>query len=260
MFETVAPDAFVKRSRRVLYQTLPLSLTLHSAVIIAVGAVLLNHLDFPTQSPPVVRSYILAELPPPPPPPPEAPKAAPKPPPTAAKVVPPKVLEMAKLLAPTIIPDKIPDVVDNTPPPEGPIDMNAIAKITGVGDVAEGPGSPDGVVGGVGMPPPPAPKPPDGRLHVQRGKALPMKAIRQEYPVYPDEARTRGYEDNLTIRYVIGRDGRVKDITVLDKPYRQMFEDTVLKYVKQWRFSPYVNEEGQPEEVVHEVQFNFQVH
>jgi protein TonB len=260
MFETVAPDAFLKRSRRVFYQTLPLSLTLHSAVIIGIGAVLLNHLDFPTQSPPVVRSYILTELPPPPPPPPEAPKVVPKPPSTPARQVPQKVLEMAKMLAPTVIPDKIPDVVDNTPPPEGPIDMNAIAKITGVGDVAEGPGSSEGVVGGVGMPPPPPAKPADGRLHVDRGKALPMKAIRQEYPVYPDEARLRGYEDNLTIRYVIGKDGRVKDITVLDKPYRQIFEETVIKYVKQWRFSPYVNEDGQAEEVVHEVQFNFQVH
>ena len=54
--------------------------------------------------------------------------------------------------------------------------------------------------------------------------------------------------------------GRVKEITIIDPPYRQMFADTVLKSVRDWRFSPYLNESGQAEEVVHEMQFNFQLH
>lgn len=259
MFETVAPEAFRKRSRRVFYQTLPVSITLHSAVIIAIGAALLNQLDFPTQSPPLVRAYMLAEPPPPPPPPPEPPKAVPKPPPDV-KTVPKHILDMAKLLAPTVIPDKVQPVDDTPPPPDMPIDLDAIAKIRNfpekVAAAPEGPGVAGGSDGGVMAPPPP----PDGRLHVARGKPLPMKALRQEYPVYPEEGRLRGYEDNLTVRYVIGKDGKVKDITVVNKPYRQMFEDAVMKYVSQWRFTPYINADGEPEEVVHEVQFNFQVH
>jgi protein TonB len=157
-----------------------------------------------------------------------------------------------------VIPDTVKPVDDSPPPPEGPVDMAAIAKIGGTGNLVgvEGPGVPGGTEGAV-MPPPP---PPDNRLHVARGQPLPMKTLRQEYPVYPEEARLRGYEDNLTVRYIIGKDGRVKEITVIDHPYRKMFEEAVLKYVKDWRFTPYINADGQPEEVVHEVQFNFQVH
>ena len=87
-----------------------------------------------------------------------------------------------------------------------------------------------------------------------------MKALRQELVQYPDEGRTRGYEDSLTVRYVIGKDGRVKEVTLVDKPYRKMFEEAVFKCVKQWRFTPYINENGEPEEVVHDLQFNFQLH
>jgi len=59
---------------------------------------------------------------------------------------------------------------------------------------------------------------------------------------------------------VIGKDGKVKDITIIDPPYRQMFADSVIHTLRDWKFTPYINADGQPEEVVHEVQFNFQLH
>ena len=87
-----------------------------------------------------------------------------------------------------------------------------------------------------------------------------MKALRQEYPPYPDEGRLRGYEDNLKVRYVIGKDGRVKNIEVIDPPYREMFQYAVLHVMRDWRFTPYINEHGEAEEVVHEMSFIFQLH
>src|SRR5438045_6763527 len=108
MFETVAPEAFAKRSNRVFYQTLPVSLTLHALVVAGIAVGLLNRLEFPTESPRLVRAYALIELPPPPPPPPPAPKPIEKAPP-----IPKALIEQAKLLAPTVIPAKIPDVVDH---------------------------------------------------------------------------------------------------------------------------------------------------
>src|SRR5947199_55348 len=75
-------------------------------------------------------------------------------------------------------------------------------------------GQPGGVVGGIAL------LLPDNRVHIQRDKPLPMKSIRQEYPTYPEEGRLKMWEDNLTVRYVIGKDGRVKEITIIDPPHR----------------------------------------
>lgn len=255
MFETVAPEAFAKRSQRVFYQTLPVSLTLHALVVGGIAIGLLNQLDFPTQSPRMIRAYALVELPPPPPPPPPAPKPVLQ----RAAPVPQKLIEQAKLLAPTVIPDKIPDVVDTPPIVPVPLPPDAFANLSPTSVGTDGPGVAGGIEGGVGTAPPPPP-PDDHRLHIARGQPVPNKAIRQEYPSYPEDGRIRGYEDYVTIRYVIGKDGKVKDITVIDKPYREMFQDVVLRTVRGWRFSPYINAEGEPEEVVHEVQFNFQLH
>jgi len=252
MFETVAPEAFAKRSQRVFYQTLPVSLTLHALVIGGIAVSLLNQLDFPTESPRQVRAYALVELPPPPPPP--APKPVMQP-----HEVPQKLIEAAKLLAPTVIPDKIPDVKDTPPIEPVPLPPHAFDNLTPT-SIGADIGIAGGIEGGLGTPPPPPPPPDDGRLHIKRGQNVPNKALRQEYPNYPEEGRIRGYEDNVTVRYVIGKDGRVKDVTVIDAPYRQMFADSVLKTIRDWRFSPYLNENGQPEEVVHEMQFNFQLH
>ncbi|HEX7192206.1 MAG TPA: energy transducer TonB [Thermoanaerobaculia bacterium] len=246
----------MKRSHRVFYQTLPVSLTLHALVIGGIAVSLLNQLEFPTQSPRQVRAYALVELPPPPPPPP--PPVAPKPVP--AQQVPQKLIEAAKLLAPTVIPDKIPDVKDTPPIEPIPLPPDAFKNLTPT-SIGADIGIAGGIEGGLGVPAPPPPPPPsDGRLHIKRGERVPNKALRQEYPNYPDEARTRGYEDNVVVRYVIGKDGKVKDITIIDPPYRQMFADSVLKTLHDWRFTPYLNENGEPEEVVHEVQFNFQLH
>src|SRR5204863_6527021 len=73
MFESVAPDAFTKRSHRIFYQTLPVSITVH--VLVAIGALahIVWRVEFPIESPRLVRAYVLAELPPPRPPAPPPP-------------------------------------------------------------------------------------------------------------------------------------------------------------------------------------------
>lgn len=246
MFETVAPAAFVRPDRRVFYQTLPVSLTTHA---LAAGAILLGALwnvEFPLQSPALVRAYVLVSTPPTPPPPPPAQRPDPH-------LAPPKIAHPPRSmeLAPAIIPDTIPQIVDEPQVTEIP----AVAEPVAVerGGAADPGGAAGGVEGGVALPAPP----PDNRLHVARNQPLPMKALRQEYPPYPEEARLRGYEDSITVRYVIGKNGRVTEITVIDPPYRRMFEDIVRKTLRDWRFTPYVNEAGEVEEVVHELQVNF---
>src|SRR5712671_234861 len=90
MFETVAPEAFRPRSRRVFYETLPISIAVHLTVAGAAVASIIWNVALPTQSPKMIIAYSLTQVPDPPPPPPPPPKPEkPKPFLTLPKVAPP---------------------------------------------------------------------------------------------------------------------------------------------------------------------------
>jgi protein TonB len=95
-------------------------------------------------------------------------------------------------------------------------------------------------------------------VHVQRDVKLPMVVVSQDYPVYPEDGRLRGIEDALVVRYVIGKDGRVREVTVIEPPKYEMFADAAVKAIRNWRFRPLV-EEGEKQEVVHELTVYFQL-
>src|SRR5205814_1941766 len=102
-------------------------------------------------------------------------------------------------------------------------------------------GKPGGVLGGfLGD---------DGRVHFGRNQALPLFVERQDYPEYPEWGRIRGYEDQVVVRYIIGKDGRVKELTVLEPPERKMFESAAVDAIKLWRFRP-LFVDGEAREVV----------
>src|SRR5258708_9467075 len=83
MFETVVPEIAKSRSRRVFYETLPVSIALHVIVIAACVVGVLWNVVFPSQSPRLIRAYSLVSIPPPPPPPPPLPPPPTPPPPPA---------------------------------------------------------------------------------------------------------------------------------------------------------------------------------
>ena len=258
MFETVAPETFTTRSRRLMYETLPLSLAVHGLAIAAgVGAAVWN-VGFPEASPRVSVAYSLIRIPDPPPPP-LPPRAAPQPAPakTVAAPPPPKVMLFAQELAPVIIPEKI-QPVEIPPPPEPPVPQPAVAEAaTGVpngssagsvaGDLA---GKLHGTPGGIIFP--------DGRLHIDRDEKLPMDPVEQDFPHYPHEAQKKGLEDQVVVRYVIGTDGRVKELEIIDHAKEKMFDDAALEAIRHWRFHPMVKD-GKRIEVVHELAVNFQL-
>ena len=158
-------------------------------------------------------------------------------------------------VAPPFIPDTIPEVVETPPPPP-------VAEVVGVeGGVPAGVegGEVGGVIGGIVDAVPVEKQPEPEIIQVQRDLPLPLTAIRQEYPIYPEYARTRGWEDSLVVRYVIGKDGKVKEVTVLKPPNRDEFAYETLKAIRFWRFHPFIGENGQPKEVVHELTVNFKV-
>jgi protein TonB len=262
MFETVSPEAFAKRQRMVLYESLPMSIAIHAIAAAAIFAVAVLHTAFPSQPPRLMTTYSLAEPPPPPPPPPAVKTATSQPTPIR-----PQMVQMPKDVAPNIVPDTIPmlqPVANLTSiEPEKTVDTGVVGGIEGgiTGGVIGGDpiagvpggvmgGTPKGVLGGfLGE---------DGRVHFGRNQALPLYVERQDYPEYPDWGRIRGYEDQVVVRYVIGKDGKVKELTVLEHPERKMFEGPAVDAIKQWRFRP-LFVDGEAKEVVHELVVYFRL-
>ena len=72
-------------------------------------------------------------------------------------------------------------------------------------------------------------------------------AILQAQPEFPDRARLDSIEGWVTVSYVIGRDGRVSDVSIVAAQPRNVFEGAVRKAVRSWRFEP-VTVDGRPVE------------
>ena len=161
----------------------------------------------------------------------------------------------ADVLAPNLIPDGIPIVKPQSIP------MDALASAKGfiggieagldyglVGGIAEGDagGKIGGTIGGI------VTEIPDGRVHIARDTKLPMLPLSQVYPNDPEDARMRSWEDELVVRYVIGKDGRVKEVSIVSAPQRPVFVDGTVRAIRSWRFRPMVRD-GERQEVVHEL-------
>jgi TonB family protein len=264
MFESVAPETFVPRSRKLLYESLPMSIAAHVAVGLAIIVAGTWEVTFPHDSPRMNMMYTV-EMEPTPPPAPPAPvqqQATPKP--AVAQDLP----KPDEIVAPTIIPDEIPvvplpllDAVEHSVGEGAPgvaavqgWTGPAVSEGTGTGETVANRGAPGGVAGGIGDQLPP------NTVIIQRHQPLPMSMtpVSMVYPFYPEEARVRGWEDAVTVRYIIGRDGRVRSVEVLDRPQRQLFEKIVVKSISHWRFRPLVKE-GVAQEVIHELVVYFKL-
>jgi TonB family protein len=263
MFESVAPDVFGRqRSRFALYESLPLSIAVH-LVMIGIAATSFEwNVLFPNDPPRLVLSYSIVESlePPPPPPPPAAPKpSAPDPPPAEKPVL--QQFAPAAITAPTVIPDAVRIVEDTRPVPiepaaavpHGPDAPSADAGVAGGiagGEGGAGKGVVHGVAGGI--------MGDDGRVHFARNSQLPMFQVRQAYPEYPEQERHLGFEDDVVVRYIIGKDGHVKELVVLEHPQYKAFEKSTLKAIQLWQFRPLVVD-GETREVVHELLVRFRL-
>ncbi|HEY3054627.1 MAG TPA: TonB family protein [Thermoanaerobaculia bacterium] len=249
MFETVSLATTSRPNRPVIYEALSFSLALHA--LIAGGAIVLNlsQVTFPSASPVYTVAFILSEAPPPPPPPPPPPKPAQtEEPVTTAQMQIPQAF-----LAPTVIPDEIPIVK----PEIAPVAFAAATSVMGgvadglangvLGGIKEGEegGKLGGKIGGVVAEA-------DGRVHIDRDKKLPLLPLSQVYPNYPEDARVRSWEDELVVRYIIGKDGRVKEVIIVQPPQRDIFVDGTVRAIRSWRFKPMIRD-GEKQEVVHEL-------
>ncbi|MEO8378888.1 MAG: energy transducer TonB [Acidobacteriota bacterium] len=250
MFETVSTET--KRSRALWFETLPASLGIHALIagVVVFGA--LNRISFPDQPPAMREVYNLVEIPPPPPPPPPPPAAA-KDHPVQQSTGTPRV-EPEEIVAPNFIPDEIipasAPVVALTGPEgpgggegvEGGIEGGVVGGVLGgdLAGVAGGAvgGTPGGTEGGV--------------VYVERDQPLHMFPLSQVYPSYPEKARLQRWEDRLVVRYVIGTNGRIKEVKIIEPATRTEFNEAALHAIRHWRFRPMIKD-GQAQEVVHEL-------
>jgi TonB family protein len=70
--------------------------------------------------------------------------------------------------------------------------------------------------------------------------------LRQVAPEYPRAAQRRRVEGDARVRLLIGIDGAIKDIRVLEVPQKDLgFEEAVTAAVRRWRFDP-ATEDGRP--------------
>jgi len=252
MFETVAPETFRTRSRKVFYETLPLSLALHALAIGGAVVVASWNIVFPVNSPKLFAAYSLMTIPEPPPPPPPP---AGQPRPVQQTAPPPEALNVA----PTVIPDTIPTIPDPPPPsmkmlapapePAAPVGVPGGSEMGVPG--GELGGSLQGISGGIAFPD-------DGKVHISLNESLPLLPISQDYPIYPEEMRKKGIEDQVIVRYTIGKNGRVNDVQILDHAINPIFDKVTVEAIWRWRFRPLIKN-GKPVEVVHDLGVNYQL-
>jgi len=248
LFETVAPARQSRTGRNALYEALSFSIAVHG---LAAGLALASNLwdvNFPNTSPMYTVAFALTQPPPPPPAPPKPVEVKEEPVNTA-------LLAQVAVLAPTIIPDEIPVVKKEFTPsalavPDGTLGGIPEGVYDGViGGIAQGEagGKEGGTTGGVVQD-----LPADGRIHIARDRKLPMLPLSQVYPNYPEDARVRSWEDELVVRYIIGKDGRVKDVRIIRAPQRDVFVRGTMNAIRSWRFRPFIRD-GEKQEVVHEL-------
>jgi periplasmic protein TonB len=56
--------------------------------------------------------------------------------------------------------------------------------------------------------------------------------------VYPVQARSRGIEGWVKVAFIVDEAGRVDDITILDAEPKGLFDRSVERCVRGWRFKP----------------------
>jgi len=117
---------------------------------------------------------------------------------------------------------------------------------TGVG-MGNGPGVGEGRGGGIG-----------GGIYRVGGGVSPPKEIYSPEPEYSEEARKAKYQGTVTVRCVIGPDGRVRDIQ-LPRALGMGLDEKVIEKVKTWKFEP-AKKDGQAVAVAVNIEVNFHLY
>nr|WP_284710904.1 energy transducer TonB [Desulfovibrio aminophilus] len=66
----------------------------------------------------------------------------------------------------------------------------------------------------------------------------PPRLLRRIDPRYPEAARRQGVHGKVVLKFLVGADGRVRDIEVVEAEPPGAFEQAAVEAVSRWEFSP----------------------
>ena len=183
----------------------------------------------------MLNTFLVAPAPPPPPPPPQ---------PIVKTVKAPKIINIQKMVAPTVIPKNISIVKDEAPV----IYTNSGAGVEGgTGDVLGGL-----VGGGPSAPPPPKPATPQ-RIRVG-GNVEAASLTNKVTPQYPPIAKTAHVSGTVILHAIISKDGSIQELQYVSGP--PLLMKAAMDAVHQWRYQPTLLN-GEPVEVDTSIQVVF---
>ena len=175
----------------------------------------------------LMNTFLVAPAPPPPPPPPQ---------PVVKTIKAPKIIQISKMVAPTVIPKNVAIVKD-----EAPVvyTNNASGVAGGTGDVL------GGIIGsGSGVPPPPKPATPS-RIRVG-GNVEAASLVNKVTPIYPPIAKTAHVSGTVVLHAIIAKDGTIQELQFVSGP--PLLMKAAMDAVREWRYRPTLLN-GEPVEV-----------
>lgn len=221
MFETSVVESKRTRIRAASLALVPVSLTIHTLVVVGAIVGALVNVSFPVNTPAQVESLRPAMATPLPPRAPapavNRPASAPASPQTTA----------ARDMAPNVIPNEV--RAASPPASSSVVDPNAVD-----GGVPDGGG--DSLFGDRDSVSTAAP-PDDLAPRVVGGEVKPPVVISRIDPVYPNALRILKREGSVVVQCVIDKQGFVRDVQVLNSTF-EAFAESATDAVRQWRFKP----------------------
>ncbi len=85
-----------------------------------------------------------------------------------------------------------------------------------------------------------------------------MKLLRSAPPDYPDEARRRKVEGSVDLAFIVGSDGKVRDVQIVQSTPPGVFDAEAVSAVRRWRYDPR-REDGVPVDHPAKVRLAFQL-
>ena len=76
--------------------------------------------------------------------------------------------------------------------------------------------------------------------------AVPPRIIKSYQPPYPSAERNAGVEGTVSIRFLIGTDGSVEDVTVTSSSGNANLDNAAVAACRKWRFTAAKNSSGLP--------------
>lgn len=244
MFEHAVIAYPVAASRRQLF-LFPVSVALHSALILSALFATIWRIEFPGKAPAQIYSFrVSAPLPP----------LAAAPPPRSVTRTPVQVIPRQPVIAPQVLPQETP-----APLPEpigGGVPEGSDQGIPG-GQAGGIPGGVrDGVVGGVPLEGP-AVEPFAGAPLPVGGEVLPPTIIYKVSPAYPGAAHKIRLQGSVMIQAIIDRNGQLRNVAVL-RSSSPLFNDAAMTAVQQWKFTA-GSMRGRPVDTIFELKIVFKL-